>query len=35
VIVAEGQDLGVRDVRKSYGRHEVLRGVDLPPGQAS
>jgi ABC-type histidine transport system ATPase subunit len=23
------------DVRKSYGRHEVLRGVDLPPGQAS
>jgi ABC-type histidine transport system ATPase subunit len=35
VIVAEGQDLGVRDVRKSHGRQEVLRGVDLPPGQAS
>ena len=30
-----GTLLEARDVRKSYGRHEVLRGVDLPPGRAS
>ena len=30
-----GALLEARDVRKSYGRHEVLRGVDLAVGRAS